>query len=180
MPDKAPSERQPGPAGPGDAEQAAALRLLGDAATYGGKVEVERIDTHGAIVFLAGARAYKVKRAVAYPYMDFSTLEKRRSACLREREINHRNAPELYLDVVPVTQSGGQLHLGGAGEAVEWVLVMQRFDQDCLLSVLAEAGKLTPAIMTALADAIARFHTTAEARSLRNIKINLQAARALY
>ena len=164
MPDKAPSERQPGPAGPGDAEQAATLRLLGDAATYGGKVEVERIDTHGAIVFLAGARAYKVKRAVAYPYMDFSTLEKRRSACLREREINHRTAPELYLDVVPVTQSGGRLHLGGVGEAVEWVLVMQRFDQDCLLSVLAEAGKLTPAIMTALADAIARFHTAAEAR----------------
>jgi hypothetical protein len=157
LPDKATSERQ--------ADQAAVLRLLGDPATYGeDSAAVERIDTHGAIVFLAGERAYKVKRAVAYPYMDFSTLEKRRRACLREREINRRTAPDLYLDVVPITRSGAGLRLGGEGAAVEWVLVMRRFDQDGLLSVLAEAGKLTPEIMTALADAVARFHEAAEPR----------------
>src|SRR3546814_16705746 len=86
-----------------DADQSAVLRLLADPRTYGGRVDaVDRIDTHGAIVFLAGDRAYKVKRAVAFPYLDFSTLEKRQQFCLRELEINRRTAPDLYLAVVPV------------------------------------------------------------------------------
>ncbi len=154
-------------------DQSAVLRLLGNPATYGrGVSEVERIDTHGAIVFLAGARAYKMKRAVCYPYMDFSTLEKRREACRRELEINSRTAPDLYLEVVPVTQDGGGLTLGGRttggdAEIVEWVLVMRRFDQADLLSERAAAGGLTPEIMTALADAVARFHATAEERRER-------------
>ncbi|MGF1628719.1 MAG: AAA family ATPase [Kiloniellaceae bacterium] len=165
MQDKATSERQATPAGQSAAEQATVLQLLGDPATYGEEsAEVERIDTHGAIVFLAGERAYKVKRAVAYPYMDFSSLEKRRRACLRERKINRRTAPDLYLDVLPVTRNNGELRLGGAGEAVEWVLIMRRFDQNCLLSVMAEAGKLTPEIVAALADAVASFHDSAEPR----------------
>ncbi len=149
-------------------DQSAVLRLLGDPAAYGPAVtKVERIDTHGAIVFLAGERAYKIKRAVAYPYMDFSTLEKRHRFCLRERDINSRSAPELYLDVVPITRNGNGLSLGGDGDAVEWVLVMRRFDQACLMSTLAEAGKLTPEMMTALADAIAAFHAKAEPKRQR-------------
>jgi hypothetical protein len=170
LPDKASAERQRGPAGQQAADQSAVLRLLGDPATYGdGSGPVERIDTHGAIVFLAGERAYKVKRAVAYPYMDFSTLEKRRSACRRELKINRRAAPDIYLDVVAVTREGARLRLGSAGEPpageiVEWVLVMRRFAQDDLLSVRAEAGALTAEIVTALADAVARFHGDAEVR----------------
>ncbi|WP_340117502.1 AAA family ATPase [Pelagibius sp. 7325] len=145
--------------------QAAVLALLADPATYGAGVDdVQRIDTHGAIVFLAGDRAYKVKRAVAYPYMDFSTLERRRVLCLREQEINSRTAPDLYLDVVPVTKTASGLALGGEGKAVEWVLVMRRFDQDQLLSRRAAAGQLTAQTMTALADAVARFHDAAEPR----------------
>ncbi len=163
-----PSEAAPKAANHVTGDQSAVLRLLADPATYGPEVtQVERIDTHGAVVFLAGTRAYKIKRAVAYPYMDFSTLETRHRFCLREREINARSAPELYLDVVPVTESDGGLRLGGDGTAVEWVLVMRRFEQDCLLSSLAEAGKLTPEIMTALADAIAAFHEKAEVRRER-------------
>lgn len=148
--------------------QAAVLRLLGEPATYGLDEAVERIDTHGAIVFLAGERAYKVKRAVAYPYMDFSTLEKRRLACRREFEINRRTAPDLYLDVVPVTRggasSGPSLCLDGDGEPVEWVLVMRRFPQEDLLSVRAKAGQLTAETVAALADTVARFHDAAEPR----------------
>jgi aminoglycoside phosphotransferase family enzyme/predicted kinase len=165
-----PSDAAPKAANHVTGDQSAVLRLLADPATYGPEVtQVERIDTHGAVVFLAGTRAYKIKRAVAYPYMDFSTLEKRHRFCLREREINARSAPDLYLDVVPVTESGGGLRLSGPGEtgdgaAIEWVLVMRRFEQDRLLSSLAEAGKLTPEIMTALADAIAAFHEKAEVR----------------
>jgi uncharacterized protein len=151
-------------------DQSAALQLLGEPATYGrGVTAVERIDTHGAVVFLAGARAYKMKRAVAYPYMDFSTLEKRRNACRRERTLNSRTAAELYLDVVPVTRTAAGLALGGRSataeaEIVEWVLVMRRFDQADLLSNKAAAGKLTSEIMVALADAVAQFHMGAEER----------------
>lgn len=161
MPEKERSQRQELAAG----DQSAVLRLLTDPATYGGGVDkVERIDTHGAIVFLAGERVYKVKRAVAYPYMDFSTLEKRRQSCLREREINSRTAPGLYLDVVAVTRSGQRLRLGGDGEAVEFAVVMRRFAQHDLLSALADAGRLTDEIAIALADAVARFHDAAEPR----------------
>ena len=154
-------------------DQTAILRFLADPKTYGpGVTEVERIDTHGAIVFLAGERAYKVKRAVAYPYMDFSTLERRRRFCLREREINSRTAPDLYLDVVPVTRGAQGLSLGSRSELseeeiVEWVLVMRRFDQADLLSHLAEVGKLTPEVMTKLAETIADFHASAEPRPER-------------
>ena len=147
------------------ADQSAVLALLSDPATYGpGTDGVERIDTHGAIVFLAGTRAYKVKRAVAYPYMDFSTLEKRRETCRRELAINRRSAPDLYLAVVPVTRTEDGLQLDGDGAPVEWVVVMRRFDQDQLLSKLAENGALAPEVMTALADSVARFHDTAEPR----------------
>jgi uncharacterized protein len=159
------SEQKCPPSRSATEDQAEVLCFLDSAASYGPDVtEVERIDTHGAIVFLAGDRAYKMKRAVAYPYMDFSTLEKRRNTCRREMEINRRTAPDLYLDVVPVTRTAAGLELDGDGTPVEWVLVMRRFDQVNLLSRQAEAGRLTTETMTALADAIARFHETAEPR----------------
>src|ERR1700690_1136467 len=81
--------------------------------THGG-VRVERIDTHAASVFLAGDHAYKVKRAVSYPYLDYSMLEKRKAACAKELEINRRFAPGLYLKVIPITREpNDKLALGG-------------------------------------------------------------------
>ena len=63
---------------------------------------VERIDTHGSMVFMAGDRVYKLKRAVRFPYMDYGTPEKRASACEAEVRLNRRTAPSLYLGVAPV------------------------------------------------------------------------------
>lgn len=124
---------------------------------------VERIETHASIVFLAGDRAYKVKRAVKYPFLDFSTLELRRRAALNELAINRRTAPELYLEVLPITIDGrGAFKLGGDGEIVEWVLVMRRFDQANLYDRMAEEGRLSLAAMPALALTIARFHERAD------------------
>ena len=81
---------------PGDshvvADQSAAVALLADPATHGGAA-VTRIDTHGAMVFLAGDRAYKVKRAVRYSYMNFSSLALRQLACTREVILNRRITP---------------------------------------------------------------------------------------
>ncbi len=123
---------------------------------------VDQIETHASLVFLAGDRAYKVKRAVKYPFLDFSTLAKRRAACLNELAINRRTAPQLYLQVVPVTiEADGKLRLDGEGRPVEWVVVMRRFDQADLFDRMAEEGRLPLSIMPRLATAIAVFHQSA-------------------
>ena len=124
---------------------------------------VDRIQTHASIVFLAGDYAYKVKRAVKYPFLDFSTLAKRHAACRNELRLNRRTAPQIYLEVLPVTLGyGGDLELGGSGEPVEWVLVMRRFDQEALLDRMAEEGRLPLAMMAPLATVIADFHSSAD------------------
>ena len=144
------------------ADQSAAVQFLEDPANHGGQ-PVERIDTHGAIVFLAGARAYKIKRAVKFPYMDFSTLARRKWACEREIELNRRTAQCLYLGTRPITRTAdGHLALGGNGEAVEWAVEMRRFDQAGLFDEMAYRGKLSARLMTELADTIVRFHALAD------------------
>src|SRR5580704_19380271 len=99
-----------------DDPQAAVFKLLGAPATFGGK-EVRRYDTHGASVFLAGDRVIKVKRAVRYPFLDYSTLDKREAACRAELEVNRNFAPQLYRRVLPITQEpDGTLKLDGQGD----------------------------------------------------------------
>lgn len=145
-----------------DDRQQAVTAFLGDPATWGGAA-VERHETHGAIVFLAGDRACKMKRAVRFPYMDYSTLKRREEACRRELELNRRTAPQLYLSVEPVVRlASGALQLGGAGEAIEWVVMMRRFPQEGLLDVVATRGQMTRELVVDLADEVARFHAGAE------------------
>jgi aminoglycoside phosphotransferase family enzyme len=140
--------------------QTAAIEFLADPATHGvGAGDVKRIDTHGAVVFLAGDRVYKIKRSVKYPYLDFSTLDKREAALRAEIDVNRRFSPELYLDVIAVSRAdGGKLALGGEGEAVEWVLVMRRFDENDTLDHVAERGELDDALARALGEAVADAH----------------------
>ncbi len=151
------------------ADQGEVIAFLAEPASYGPGIErVERIATHGAEVFLAGKRAYKMKRAVRYPYMDFSTLALRKTHCEGEILCNRRGAPELYLGVEAVVRGAdGRLALGStaggaAGEPVEWLVVMKRFDQDGLCDRLARAGRLTTELMTALAEEIVAYHDGAE------------------
>jgi hypothetical protein len=132
--------------------------------SYGMTGPVERIDTHGAVVFLIEDRAYKLKRAVRFPYMDFSTAERRRTMCEAELAINRRTAPRHYLGVTAVTRTADGLHLGGSGKALDWLVLMQRFDQDRLLDRLAERGELGATVMPRLAQVIAEFHRCAEVR----------------
>ncbi|MCG8546119.1 MAG: AAA family ATPase [Alphaproteobacteria bacterium] len=138
------------------------VAFLSDPATHGGAA-VEEIETHGARIFLAGDRVYKLKRAVWYPFMDFSTLAKRRDACRAEIRLNRRTAPTVYLDAVPIVRTeAGSLALGGTGKEIDWVVVMARFDQDFLFDRMAQRGALDTGIVEALADSIARFHADAE------------------
>jgi uncharacterized protein len=123
---------------------------------------VERIDTHANIVFLAGKRAYKIKRAVKFPFLDYSTLEKREEACKREITHNSHNAPQLYLHALPITRdANGILALDGAGETVEWVVVMNRFDQNNQLDRIAEKGPLSSQLCDSLAAMLALSHQNA-------------------
>jgi uncharacterized protein len=137
------------------------LRLLADPATFGG-AEVRRFDTHAASVFLAGDRALKVKRAVRFPYLDYSTLAKRKEATAAEIEVNRPFAPQLYRGVVAITREpDGSLALGGTGTPIEWAVDMRRFDENCTLDRLADAGKID----TTLADRLARAVAAAHARA---------------
>jgi len=147
-----------------DLRQAKALNLMGRRQTYDPPpATVERIETHASYVFLAGEFAYKVKRAVKYPFLDFSTLEKRHQACLNELRINRRTAPHLYVEVVPISEEpDGSLSLRGRGKPVEWVLVMRRFAQEALYDRMAAEGRLTLASMKSLADVIGDFHDAAD------------------
>jgi uncharacterized protein len=137
--------------------------LLADPATHGGG-EVERIDTHAASVFLAGERAYKIKRAVRFPFLDYSTLAQRKRACEAELEVNRPYAPEIYRRVVAITrEEGGGLALDGAGTPVEWAVEMRRFDEHATLDKLADEGKIDAALADALGRAVAAAHAAAPA-----------------
>jgi len=147
---------------PPDGQQAV-IRFLNDPASHGG-LPVKRIDTHISHIFLVGERAYKLKRAVTYDFVDFSSLAARRAACKAEVVLNRRTAPQLYLGCVPVTRSRAGLAIDGAGPAVDWLVVMRRFADNALLDDIARAGRLSPAIIDHLGDAVARFHQAAQIR----------------
>jgi uncharacterized protein len=152
--------------------QAAVVEFLSHANAYDADVAseiVEIIETHVSWVFLSGDRAYKLKRAVHFPYLDFSTLAAREAACEEEVRLNRRTAPDVYLGVVPVRrEASGDMRLGsGEGEVVEWLVEMRRFEQDGLFDRLAQVDGLRRKRMEALADSIAAFHTGAEISSAR-------------
>jgi aminoglycoside phosphotransferase family enzyme/predicted kinase len=120
---------------------------------------VHRIDTHAASVFLEGDRALKIKRAVHFPYLDYSTLAKRKAACDEEIRINRPFAPKIYRRVVPITQSDdGSLDIDGGGTPVEFAIEMTRFDERQTIDHLAEAGPLDSGLVDAIADAVAASH----------------------
>jgi uncharacterized protein len=133
--------------------------FLTDHATH---PHVDRIDTHGASVFLEGDRALKIKRAIRFPYLDYSTLEKRKAACQEEINVNRRFAPQIYRRVVPITRNDdGSLSIGGDGTPVEFAIEMTRFDERQTIDHLAESGELDRDLVEAIADAIAASHAIA-------------------
>lgn len=145
-------------------DQSSVIAFLSSPGAHAGAV-VERIDTHASIVFLAGERAWKLKRAVRYDYLDYSTADRRRLMCESEVRINRRTAPALYRGVAAVTRQGDEgLAIGGPGTPVDWLVEMTRFDQSGLFDRLAEAGVLPLHLMGRLAHAIATFHRTANGR----------------
>jgi uncharacterized protein len=124
---------------------------------------VEIVQTHISFIFIAGQEVFKVKKAVDFGFLDFTTLEKRRFYCQEELRLNRRLAPETYLDVVPITQdAAGVLSLGGDGRVVEYALKMKKLPRERMLARLLAEGKVEPAVMDAIARKLAAFHRSAE------------------
>ncbi|MFP5467090.1 MAG: hypothetical protein ACLGG8_06120 [Gammaproteobacteria bacterium] len=128
---------------------------------------VELMQTHGAWVLLAGDHAYKIKKPVALPFMDFSTLDKRRTACQAELRVNRRFSPadpalQIYLSALPITGTPRAPVIGGApSQAIEWAVQMRRFPEADRLDHVADRGELTPGMMQSLARHLAAFQAGA-------------------
>jgi aminoglycoside phosphotransferase family enzyme/predicted kinase len=117
-----------------------------------------RVDTHASIVFLGKDHVLKVKRAVRLPFLDYSTLEKRKRACEEELKINTAFAPQLYRRVVSITQGETGLAIDGNGTPVEWAVEMARFDETLGLDRVAATREIQPALAVGLADMIRGAH----------------------
>ncbi|MCW8916951.1 MAG: AAA family ATPase [Magnetovibrio sp.] len=147
-------------------DQSEQVQLLSDPTVFGDGTEiVGRSTTHASEVFIGKTRVFKLKRAVEYPFLDYSDCDKRLKNCKAEVKLNRRTAPNLYRGVLPITRGDdGKLHLNEPGKMVDWVIEMARFDEGTLFDRLAEEGKLDRHLMEHLADKIASFHAAAQAR----------------
>lgn len=153
--------RQSSPSSAQDAQS------IGEGRTFEAGVEV--IETHVSFILLAGDRAFKIKKPLVLPFLDFSTLERRRVACEDELRLNRRTAPELYLRVVALTGSPEAPRLVAAtdsetaaegGEPIEFAVEMRRFDPDALFSKRLAEGRIEAEQVDALAERIAVFHAS--------------------
>ena len=132
--------------------QADVIAFLEQGAAFDGAAP-RRIDTHCASIFLSCDRAWKLKRAVRFGYLDFSTAELRREALEAELRLNRRTAPQLYRAVHPITQEpDGKLRIDGTGPPVDWLLEMQRFPDDALLDQMAARRQLDERLLMNLAE----------------------------
>jgi aminoglycoside phosphotransferase family enzyme len=146
-----------------------------DVATLAGKIDylsrpdsyipapetVTARETHMSWVFMAGNRVYKLKKPVQFPYLDFSTLERRAAACRAEVSLNRRLAPDVYLGAVPLTATPTGYTIGGGGRIVDWLVVMHRLDESQTLEALLLAHKVSPAQVQRLADNLRGFYSHA-------------------
>jgi aminoglycoside phosphotransferase family enzyme/predicted kinase len=139
----------------------AKVRFLSAPRAYGGpRPPVRAIETHMSWVFLAGRRAYKLKKPVRFAYLDFSTLALREAACRAELSLNRRLAPDVYLDVVPLTRGPRGLSIDGPGEVVDWLVVMRRLDEAGVLESRLK-NHVTDAELDRLAARLAAFYRRA-------------------
>lgn len=130
---------------------------------------IQVIQTHISWVVLTGNYVYKLKKSVNFGFLDYSTLDRRLHFCQEELRLNQRGASKLYLQVVPITWSGGKYHLGGKGEIVEYAVKMRQFPEDALFSQLLSQGKLNQLHLQELGRVLADYHTKCLTLSLIHI-----------
>ncbi len=141
--------------------------------------KIELIQTHISFVFITNDLVYKVKKAVNFGFLDFSTLEKRHFYCQKELELNRRLCPQIYLEVVPITKSNDTIKIGGTGEVIEYALKMKRLPQEKIMTQLLKEGKVDKKTIAQIAKIVADFHSKAQTNaeisqfgSLKIVKTN--------
>lgn len=145
-----------------DTTAIALIEALQNPALFDHSVEhFEVIETHISWVLLTGPYAYKIKKPVNLGFLDFSTLEKRRFFCLEELRLNRRLAPDLYVDVVPITGAVRAPSVGGAGPAIEYAVKMRQFPHEAQLDRMLARGEVSREHIDALAREVAAFHARA-------------------
>jgi aminoglycoside phosphotransferase family enzyme len=114
-----------------------------------------------AWVFLAGDHAFKLKKPVKYPFLDFSALESREAVCREEVRLNRRLAPETYLEAVPLTQDdSGRLSIAGHGTPIDWLVKMRRLPADRMLDYLIAKRQVSERDVDAIGESLSRFYQT--------------------
>jgi aminoglycoside phosphotransferase family enzyme/predicted kinase len=117
-------------------------------------------ETHISWVFLAGERAYKLKKPLVLPFLDYGTPARRRAMCEEEARLNRRLAGDIYLGVRGVAESAGEPVLTGEDDprAIDYVVEMRRYDEERTLAAALGRGELRRSDVTALARRLATFH----------------------
>jgi aminoglycoside phosphotransferase family enzyme/predicted kinase len=123
---------------------------------------VTHTETHISHLFFAGDLVFKIKKAVRFSFLDYSTVALRRFFLNEELRLNRRLAPSVYLGVMPISLDESGWRLGGWAEPAEYALVMRRLPERRMLPFLLETRQLTPKLMRELAEVLAKFHGQAE------------------
>jgi aminoglycoside phosphotransferase family enzyme len=136
---------------------------LQDPGVYGQSAAVEVRETAISWVFLADERAYKLKKPVSLPFVDYSTPACRRAMCHEEVRLNRRLAPEIYLDVRAIVRRGGRARLAQSGDAraIDHVVEMRRYDESATAAAVLQRQEAIP--VDAIGRRLAAFHHTAPA-----------------
>jgi aminoglycoside phosphotransferase family enzyme/predicted kinase len=123
---------------------------------------VELVESHISWVFLAGDRAYKLRKPVVFPFLDYGTAERRHAMCEEEIRLGRRLAPDLYLGVRPLTETADGWELGRSGDdGAEHVVEMRRFDPSKTLAAVLSSDDADEATVRLVARLIAQFHKSA-------------------
>jgi aminoglycoside phosphotransferase family enzyme len=155
------------------------LRFLGGRQAHGGQVDQVTVrETHMSWIFLAGDHAYKLKKPVRLPYLDFTTLQRRQAACRAELRLNRRLAPSVYRDVVPLVQGAAGLSIGGPGHVVDWLVHMRRLDEADVLETRLR-NHVQNEELDRLAATLARFYRHAEPAHISRVAYQAAWSKAL-
>jgi aminoglycoside phosphotransferase family enzyme/predicted kinase len=126
---------------------------------------IEYLQTHISMIFLTSKYVYKVKKPVDLGFVDYTTLEKRHYFCNQELELNRRLSPEIYLEVIPIKENNGIIHLDGDGEIIDYTLKMKQLPRDKMLDYLLIHGNVTSEMIIQVAGKMAEFHSKARTDS---------------
>jgi len=144
------------------------LRFLSEPAAYpNAPSSVIVTETHLSFVFLAGDRAFKLKKPARHAFLDFSTLEAREANCREEVRLNRRLTQDVYLGVVALTYDSARgFALGGDAPVIDWLVEMRRLPQEKMLDQLIKDNRLSEADVEAVSEILANFYHRAEPSSI--------------